>query len=169
MCPILCRPLDHSLPDSSAGRIFQARIRVGYFLTPGDFPDPRVEPASLASVLAGGFFTPSARKPYWNTLSPFSRWENRSNRKGVTWDFPGDGWECPFLMSFPGHLEAERQWTLHEKSGRSGISPSPGGHQGGEGAGQPTSIMAEALEKLPSNVNKVALRKGQLHCPSLEA
>ncbi|DAA24269.1 TPA: paired related homeobox 2-like [Bos taurus] len=29
--------------------------------------------------------------------------------------------------------------------------------------------MAEALEKLPSNVSKVALRKGQVRCPSLEA
>ena len=68
-------------------------------------------------------------------------------------------------MSFPGSLEAECQWTLHEKSGRSGISPSPGGHQGGEGAGQRPSIM----EKLPSNVSKVALRKSQLCSPLLEA
>ena len=29
------------------------------FPTPGDLPDPRIEPASLTSALAGGFFTTS--------------------------------------------------------------------------------------------------------------
>ena len=61
-CPTLCSPMDCSLPDSSAHGIFQARIlsRVP-FPTPGDLPNPEIEPASLLSpALAGGFFTTSA-------------------------------------------------------------------------------------------------------------
>ena len=52
------RPMDCSPPDSSAHGIFQARILELPFPSPGDLPDPGVEPASLVSPgLAGGFFT----------------------------------------------------------------------------------------------------------------
>ena len=46
-------------PGSSVHRIFQARILEWLPLpTPGDLPDPGIEPESLASAaLAGGFVT----------------------------------------------------------------------------------------------------------------
>ena len=61
-CPTLCSPMDCSLPGSSAHGIFQARILSGVpFPTPGDLPNPEIEPASLLSpALASGFFTTSA-------------------------------------------------------------------------------------------------------------
>ena len=67
-CATLCNPMDCNLPGSSVHGIFQARIleRVAIsfsrdywsglpFPSPGNLPDPRIEPESLA--LAGGFFT----------------------------------------------------------------------------------------------------------------
>ena len=59
-CPTLCHPVDCSPPSSSVHGILQERIlkRVGHFLLQGIFPDPVIEPPSLASpALAGGFFT----------------------------------------------------------------------------------------------------------------
>ena len=56
-------PMDCSRPGSSVHGIFQARILewVFSFPSPGDLPDPGIEPASLASpTLASGFFTTSA-------------------------------------------------------------------------------------------------------------
>ena len=51
--------MGYSLPGSSVHEIFQARIleRVA-FPSPGDPPDPGMEPAALVSpALAGGLFT----------------------------------------------------------------------------------------------------------------
>ena len=56
-------PMDCSRPGSSVHGTFQARIPewVFSFPSPGDLPDPGIEPASLASpTLASGFFTISA-------------------------------------------------------------------------------------------------------------
>ena len=68
LCPTLCDPMDCSPPGSSVHGIFQARVLEGaaiafskeywgglLFPSPGDLPDPEIEPASPA--LAGGFFT----------------------------------------------------------------------------------------------------------------
>ena len=51
--------MDCSPPGSSARGIFQARYWNGLsFPSPGDLPDPGIEPVSLASsALAGGFLT----------------------------------------------------------------------------------------------------------------
>ena len=51
--------MDCSLPGSSVHGIFQARILEWVaFPTPGDLPDPGIEPTFLVSLaLAGGFFT----------------------------------------------------------------------------------------------------------------
>ena len=54
-CPTLCDPMDCSLPGSSVHRVFQARVLVsrpeywsGYlFPSPGDLPNPGIEPRSL--------------------------------------------------------------------------------------------------------------------------
>ena len=54
----LCDPMDCSPPGSPVLEIFLA-IRLP-FPTPGDLPDPGIEPASPA--LAGRFFTP---EPPW--------------------------------------------------------------------------------------------------------
>ena len=54
--PTLCAPLDYTPPVSSVHGVLQARILSGLpFPTPGDRPNPGIEPASPA--LAGRFFT----------------------------------------------------------------------------------------------------------------
>ena len=60
-CPILCDPMDCSPPGSSVHGIFQARVWSGLpFPSPGDLPDPRIEPTCLTSpALAGRFLTTS--------------------------------------------------------------------------------------------------------------
>ena len=59
LCPIFCNPMDCSPPGSSVRGIFRQEYCSGLpFPTPGDLPNPGIEPMSLASsVLAGGFFT----------------------------------------------------------------------------------------------------------------
>ena len=51
LCLTLCNPVDCSLPDSSVHGILQARILVWVagvlYPPPGDFPNLRIEPASL--------------------------------------------------------------------------------------------------------------------------
>ena len=56
---LLCDLMDCSLPGSSVHGISKKEYWSGLpFHSPGDLPDPRIEPASLASpALAGGFFT----------------------------------------------------------------------------------------------------------------
>ena len=49
LCPTLCEPIDFPRQEYWSGLPFP---------TPGDLPDPGIEPAYLASAaLAGGFFT----------------------------------------------------------------------------------------------------------------
>ena len=49
LCPTLCDPMDCSLPGSSVHGIFQAIYWSGLpFPSPGDLPNPRIEPGSLA-------------------------------------------------------------------------------------------------------------------------
>ena len=64
-CLTLCDPLDCSLPGSSVHEFSRQEYWSGLpFLTPGDLPDPGIEPMSLVSpALAGGFFT---------TMPPYS-------------------------------------------------------------------------------------------------
>ena len=48
-CPTLCDPMDCSLPGSSVHGIFQAIYWSGLpFPSPGDLPNPGIEPRSLA-------------------------------------------------------------------------------------------------------------------------
>ena len=48
-CPTLCDPVDCSPPGSSVNGILQARILEWLpFPSPGDFPDPGIEPRSPA-------------------------------------------------------------------------------------------------------------------------
>ena len=49
LCPILCDPMDCSLPDSSVHGILQVRILEWVAMTsPGDLPDPGINPRSPA-------------------------------------------------------------------------------------------------------------------------
>ena len=61
-CPMLCDPMDHSPPGSCVHGISRQEYWGGLpFPSPGDLPDPGIEPTSLVSpALAGGFFTASA-------------------------------------------------------------------------------------------------------------
>ena len=65
---LFCDPIDCSLPGSSVHEIFQARVLEWVAIpTPGDLPDPKIEPESLASpALASGFFTNCAT---WEALA----------------------------------------------------------------------------------------------------
>ena len=59
-CPTFCDPMDCSPPDSSCPWNFsrQEYWSRSPFPTPGDLPEPGIQPASLVSpALAGGFFT----------------------------------------------------------------------------------------------------------------
>ena len=57
-CPTLCDPIFHSLLCSSVLGILHARILELPFPTPGDLPDPGIEPAPLVSLaLASGCTT----------------------------------------------------------------------------------------------------------------
>ena len=69
-CPTLCDPIDCSLPGSSVHGISQARVleRGCHFPTPGDLPDPEIEPTS--SALVGKF---STAEPPGKSLTP-STW-----------------------------------------------------------------------------------------------
>ena len=63
--------VDYSLPGSSIHGIFQARIlEWAAISSPGDPPDPAIEPVSLA--LAGGFFItePPGKPPVASYLDP---------------------------------------------------------------------------------------------------
>ena len=63
----LCDPINYSLPGFSVHGIVQTRILEWVpFPTPGDLPDPGIEPMSLASpALSGRFFTTEPPgKPY---------------------------------------------------------------------------------------------------------
>ena len=67
-CPILCDPIDHSLPDSSIHGFPRQEHWSGLPCPPpGDLPNPGIESVSLKSpALAGGFLTTSAPgKPPW--------------------------------------------------------------------------------------------------------
>ena len=63
LCLTLCDPMDYSTPGSSVHGISQARILeysdqsriLKPFPSPGDLPNPGIEPTS--PVLVGGFFT----------------------------------------------------------------------------------------------------------------
>ena len=56
LCPDLCDPMDCSPPGSSVHGIFQQEYWSGLlFPSPGDLPDPGIEPKSPA--LVAGFFT----------------------------------------------------------------------------------------------------------------
>ena len=57
-CPILCNPMGHSPPGSSVCGILQKRILEWVaFPSPGDNPDPEIEPGTLASPEADSFTT----------------------------------------------------------------------------------------------------------------
>ena len=68
----LCDPVDWNLPGSSVHGILQARILEQF--TPGDLPDPGIEPMSLAfPALTGGFFPTGPLGKPWDFNIPRSK------------------------------------------------------------------------------------------------
>ena len=66
LCPTLCDPMDCSLPGSSVHGISLARSRLP-FPSPGNLPDPGIEP--MSSALAGRFvISEPLGKPTWPGL-----------------------------------------------------------------------------------------------------
>ena len=67
LCPTLCDPMDCSLPGSSVFMEFSRQECWSElpFPSPGDLPDPGIQPVSpMPPALAGGFFTTElSRKP----------------------------------------------------------------------------------------------------------
>ena len=58
LCPTLCDPVDCSPPGPPVRGVLQARILELPFPSPGDLPDPEIEPGSPVSpALEGGFST----------------------------------------------------------------------------------------------------------------
>ena len=77
-CLTLCDPMDCSLPGSSVFLGFSRQEYWGglWFPSPGDLPDPGIEPTSLTSLaLAGGFFTTSTT---WEALWSLWKWKSLS-------------------------------------------------------------------------------------------
>ena len=77
--PILCDPMDWSLPGSSVHGILQARVlEWAAISSPGVLPDPGIEPASPA--LAGRFLTASATWRVWfgtvSTMAMKGKWSH---------------------------------------------------------------------------------------------
>ena len=68
-CPTLCGPVGYSPLASSVQGIFRVRILEWVALpTPGDLPNPGIEPKSLESpALVGRFFTSSTT---WEAQAP---------------------------------------------------------------------------------------------------
>ena len=65
-CPTLCDPKDCSLPGSSVRGIFQARVLSGVpFPSPGDIPDPGIEPRSPALQADALPSEPSGKPQMW--------------------------------------------------------------------------------------------------------
>ena len=90
-CPTLCDLMDCSQPGSSVHGIFQARILEWVAISsPGDLPDPGIEPRSLASpAFVGRFFT---------TAPPGKPPRPHSITKSFTWPI---GWERKNSLSLP--------------------------------------------------------------------
>ena len=61
-CPTLCGPMDCSLSGSSIHEIFQARV-LEWIPSPGDLPDPGIEPGSPALQADALPSEPPGRKP----------------------------------------------------------------------------------------------------------
>ena len=70
LCPALCDSMSYSPPGYSVHGIFQARILEWVAIpSPGDLPDPGIEP--LSPALAGSFFTtvPLGKPQSWAGVS----------------------------------------------------------------------------------------------------
>ena len=90
-CLILCDPTDRSLPGSSVHGILQQEYWSWLsFPSPGDLPNPGIEPASLtSSALAGGFFTTNAAwETQWKILTTIKIWKEVQYhyRKLASWN-----------------------------------------------------------------------------------
>ena len=93
--PILCNPMDYSLPGSSVHGVLQARILewVLPFSPPGDLPDPGIEPGSPA--LQADSLLPEPRgKPKNIRVGSLSRLHGIFPTQESNWGL----WHCRWIL-----------------------------------------------------------------------
>ena len=135
-CPTLCNSMNCSPSGSFVHGILQARILSGLPFPPAEaFPDPGIEPASLAfPELAGGFFTstPYSRdeSEYYNSRMCFtpgvglpmgspgdSEVKNLPSNEGDTGSIPGSGrmatHSSTVALKIPWLKESGRLYMVH--------------------------------------------------------
>ena len=97
-CPILCNPMDCSLPGYSVHGILQARILEWVAISSfGDLPDPGIKPRS-SSLQANSLLSEPSGKPVMSdSLQPYGL---KPSRLLCQWDYPGKntGVDCCFLL-----------------------------------------------------------------------
>ena len=104
LCPALCNPMDHTLPDDSVPGLLQTRM-LEWVAMPSSrgSSHPRIEPSSLVwPQLAGGFFTTSTTSPIHlvpkHSLWPFPEKAIAPHPSTLAWKIP---W-----MEEPGRLQS---------------------------------------------------------------
>ena len=81
-CETLCDPMDYSPPGSSAHTIPQARILGGLpFPSPGNLPDPEIEPRSPA-LQEDSLPSEPLRKP-WNEVGQMIKMKRETKDLGL--------------------------------------------------------------------------------------
>ena len=130
LCPTPCNPMDCSPPDSSVHGILQARILEWLpFPSPGDLPDPGIEPRSptldsLWSEPPGkrSIYT-AAAKSLQSCLTVCNPIDGSPPGSPCPWDSPGKntGMGCHFLlqwMKVKSEKEVTQSYlTLHDPMG----------------------------------------------------
>ena len=116
-----CSPPGFSVHGDSPGKNTGADY---HFLLPGDLPNPRIEPESLASpALAGGFFTTSApweapSKEYIKHLNVLQRAQMVKRLSTMLETrVQSLGWEDPLEKEMAIH-SSTIAWKIPEKPGR---------------------------------------------------
>ena len=109
LCVTLCDCMDCSPLSSSVHKISQARILEQLlFSSPGDLPDPGIEPMSLGSpALARRFFTtapPGKPNGWWVVIKDFDSKKPAST--ALTEHALERTWESEFLVSTPSNYNA---------------------------------------------------------------
>ena len=79
------------------------------FPTPGDLPDPRIEPTTLVSPeLAGRFFTLSHQSGWLLCARHFARRSNQSILKEISPEYSLEGLMLKLKLQYFGHLMMQR-------------------------------------------------------------
>ena len=117
LCPTLCNPMDHTLPDDSVPGFLQNRM-LEWVAMPSSrgSSHPRIEPSSLVwPQLAGGFFTTSTTSPIHlvpkHSLWPFPEKAMAPHSSTLAWK--SHGWRSLVGCSPWGCEELDTTGRLH--------------------------------------------------------